>query len=86
MQSIQIYQDVYYTPLRGFRTIQLEDGEGGGEAQYFAMGDNSPSSSDGRAWGFVPEKNLMGKALLVFWPALPWRAKSSSGFRWKFIR
>ena len=80
VQSIRLYQDVYYTPLQGFQSIRLEEG------QYFAMGDNSPSSSDGRAWGHVPEQNLMGKALLVFWPALPWRAKSSSGFRWKFIR
>jgi signal peptidase I len=86
VRSIQLYQDVYYTPLRGFRTIKLGNGENGEERQYFAMGDNSPSSSDGRAWGFVPEKNLMGKALLVFWPALPWHAKRSSGFRWKFIR
>ena len=44
-----------------------------GEGEYFALGDNSPSSSDGRDWGAVPGQNLLGKAFMVFWPALPWR-------------
>ncbi len=35
---------------------------------YFALGDNSRNSSDGRYWGFVPEKNVTGKAFVVFWP------------------
>jgi signal peptidase I len=54
--------------------IELEAGE------YLAMGDNAPSSSDGRAWGYVPEKNLMGKGFVVFWPAWPWN------FQWQRIR
>jgi signal peptidase I len=37
-------------------------------AQYMAMGDNSFNSSDSRFWGPVPEQNLVGRALMVYWP------------------
>ena len=35
---------------------------------YFAMGDNSFHSSDSRDWGAVPQKNLMGRGVFVYWP------------------
>jgi signal peptidase I len=35
---------------------------------YFALGDNSYNSYDGRYWGAVPEENLVGRGLLVYWP------------------
>jgi signal peptidase I len=35
---------------------------------YFAMGDNSPNSFDSRYWGPVPEPNLVGRGLFVYWP------------------
>jgi signal peptidase I len=35
---------------------------------YFAMGDNSYNSLDSRWWGPVPEENLVGRGLLVYWP------------------
>lgn len=40
------------------------------ERSYFALGDNSFNSSDSRAWGTVPQDNLMGPGLFVYWPFL----------------
>lgn len=34
----------------------------------FVLGDNRNSSSDSHSWGFVPLEDLVGKALVVYWP------------------
>lgn len=36
------------------------------EDQFFFMGDNRDQSSDGRVWGFVPRKYLMGHAWVIW--------------------
>ena len=38
------------------------------EANYFVLGDHRSQSSDSRAWGFVPRKDIYGKAVFVYWP------------------
>jgi signal peptidase I len=35
---------------------------------YFALGDNSANSRDSRYWGYIPRKNLIGRAMVIYWP------------------
>lgn len=38
------------------------------EDNFYVLGDNSGSSKDSRYWGFVPRKNVVGRAFFVYWP------------------
>lgn len=38
------------------------------EGHLFVLGDNSAHSSDSRNWGFVPRKDVIGRAVLIWWP------------------
>ena len=46
---------------------------------YFVVGDNAKNSYDSRHWGFVPEENIIGKAMMIYW------SKSDEGIRWERI-
>lgn len=37
------------------------------EGHYFVMGDNRDDSYDSRYWGFVPQANIIGRPLLIYW-------------------
>lgn len=53
------YQGNPYEPIIN-RVVPKDD--------YFVMGDDRKNSSDSREWGFVPRKNIVGRAALVYWP------------------
>ena len=41
---------------------------------FFVMGDNRPISDDSRDWGFVPKDDIIGKAVMVYWPLGNWQS------------
>lgn len=38
------------------------------DESYLVLGDNRNSSYDSHSWGFVPAENIIGRALVRFWP------------------
>ena len=42
------------------------------EGHYFVMGDNRDDSQDSRYWGFVPQGNIIGRPLVIYWSVEDW--------------
>jgi signal peptidase I len=56
------HDDSRYSMLFPGETIRVPD------HAYLAMGDNSHDSFDGRFWGYVPEKDVVGRPLFIYYP------------------
>src|SRR5262245_37018766 len=83
VSQVRLWRDTYYTVAanqsdvgvdftnRGnwhqfrtmnFKTLYVQP------SHYLCLGDNSQASSDGREWGLVPDRLMLGRALLVYYP------------------
>jgi signal peptidase I len=70
IDKVQLWRDIYYTLNEGdwipragaVETHYVQPGH------YFCLGDNSASSADGRSWGLVPERLMLGRAVVIYWP------------------
>jgi signal peptidase I len=48
------------------------------EGHYFVMGDNRDDSLDSRYWGFVPQENIIGRPLIIYWSVRDWDRNPSA--------
>jgi hypothetical protein len=62
--GLRVWRDSYYVNNTSgpIDTYYVQPGH------YLCMGDNSSQSSDGRMWGLVPERLLLGRAVFIFYP------------------
>jgi signal peptidase I len=54
------------------------------QGHYFVMGDNRDDSQDSRYWGFVPQENIIGRPLLIYWSVQDWEQNPPSNLSGRF--
>jgi len=43
------------------------------DGQLYVLGDNRNDSKDSHQWGLLPMENVIGKAILIYWPPPVWK-------------
>ena len=70
-RRIRVWRDFHYTDRGTHATgepVRL------GPSEFFVLGDNSPESRDGRDWGPVSARDIIGRPIWVLWPVSSSRA------------
>jgi signal peptidase I len=77
VSHLKLGRDTYYTTNvigdKAHTIMYVQPGH------YLCLGDNSPESSDGRVWGLVPDRLLLGRALMVYFPFKPFGTENRVG-------
>lgn len=68
VSHLQLWRDTYYTQYPEFETVDGMQTRYVQPGHFLCLGDNSSESSDSRFWGVVPQRLMLGRALLVYYP------------------